>query len=82
MISKPIYQEQYVDSSTLYSNTYETDTDSMQEALAEATAIINSSKQPVIIAGIEIHRFALQDKLLQLADKTNIPLVATVCGNK
>jgi len=78
MISKPIYQEQYIDSSTPYSKTYETDKDSMQEALAEAIAIINSSKQPVIIAGIEIHRFALQDKLLQLADKTNIPVVATV----
>jgi thiamine pyrophosphate-dependent acetolactate synthase large subunit-like protein len=76
MISIPIYQEQYIDSCTTYSKTYETDTDSMQEALADATAIINSSKQPVIIAGEEIHRFALQDKLLQLADKTNIPVAA------
>ncbi|HEY7083123.1 MAG TPA: hypothetical protein VH500_25800 [Nitrososphaeraceae archaeon] len=50
----------------------------MQEAVAEATAMINSSKQPVIIAGIEIHRFELQDKLLQLADRTNIPVAATV----
>jgi indolepyruvate decarboxylase len=78
MISIPIYQEQYTDSFTPYSKTYETDTDSMQEALAEATAMINSSTQPVIIAGIEIHRFELQDKLLQLADKTNIPVAATV----
>ncbi|MGC2571581.1 MAG: thiamine pyrophosphate-binding protein [Candidatus Nitrosopolaris sp.] len=78
MISMPIYQEQYADSFTLYSKTYETDTDSMQEAVAEATAMINSSKQPVIIAGIEIHRFELQDKLLQLADRTNIPVAATV----
>src|SRR5215469_15200538 len=78
MISIPIYQEQYTDSFTPYSETYETDTDSLQEALAEAIAMINSSKQPVIIAGIEIHRFELQDKLLQLADKTNIPVAATV----
>jgi TPP-dependent 2-oxoacid decarboxylase len=35
----------------------------MQEALAEAIEMINSSKQPVIIAGVEIHRFALQGKL-------------------
>ena len=83
-VSIPIYQEQYVDSSTTYSKTakieegYETDMDSMQEALAEATAMINSSKQPVIIAGVEIHRFGLQDKLLQLTYKTNIPVVATV----
>ena len=83
-VSIPIYQEQYVDPSTTYSKTakieegYETDTDSMQEALAEATAMINSSKQPVIIAGVEIHRFGLQDKLLRLTYKTNIPVVATV----
>src|SRR5919108_75039 len=83
-VSIPIYQEQYVDPSTTYSKTAkieegcETDVDSMQEALAEATAMINSSKQPVIIAGVEIHRFGLQDKLLQLTYKTNIPVVATV----
>ena len=83
-VSIPIYQEQYVDPSTTYSKTakieegYETDMNSMHEALAEATAMINSSKQPVIIAGVEIHRFGLQDKLLQLTYKTNIPVVATV----
>ena len=83
-VSIPIYQEQYVDPSNTYSKTakieegYETDMDSMQEALAEATAMINSSKKPVIIAGVEIHRFGLQDKLLQLTYKTNIPVVATV----
>jgi TPP-dependent 2-oxoacid decarboxylase len=83
-VSIPIYQEQYVDPSTTYSKTakivegYETDMNSMHEALAEATVMINSSKQPVIIAGVEIHRFGLQDKLLQLTYKTNIPVVATV----
>lgn len=79
----PIYQEQYTESSRYSKNAkveegYETDMDSMQESLAEATAMINSSKQPVIIGGVEIHRFGLQDKLLQLTDETNIPVVATV----
>ena len=78
----PIYQEQHVDSSR-YSKTTkeeesETDMNSIQEALAETTEMINSSKQPVIIAGVEIHRFALQNKLLQLTNNTNIPVVATV----
>jgi TPP-dependent 2-oxoacid decarboxylase len=83
-VSLPIHQEQYVDRSTTSSKTakidgeYETDMGSMQEALAEATAMINSSKQPVIIAGVEIHRFGLQDKLLKLTYNTNIPVVATV----
>src|SRR5215831_16936320 len=74
----PISQEQYVDSKTAKEGEYETDIDSMQEALAEATAMMNSSKQPVIIAGVEIHRFGLQNKLLQLAHKANIPIVSTV----
>jgi indolepyruvate decarboxylase len=76
-ISIPIYQEQYSET-TKIEDVYKTDMDSMQEALAEATAMINSSKQPVVIAGVEIHRFGLQDKLLQLTYKTNILLVATV----
>ena len=50
----------------------------MKEAVSEATTLINSSSQPVIIAGVEIHRFTLQDKLLQLINKTNIPVVSTV----
>jgi TPP-dependent 2-oxoacid decarboxylase len=57
---------------------YQTDTASIKEAIYEATTLINSSSQPVIIAGVEIHRFALQDKLLQLINKTNIPFVSTV----
>jgi TPP-dependent 2-oxoacid decarboxylase len=57
---------------------YETYIASMQEALEEAIAMINSSRQPVIVAGVEVHRFGLQDKLLQLIDKTNIPVVSTV----
>jgi TPP-dependent 2-oxoacid decarboxylase len=74
-VSTPIYQDQYSEAAK---EEYETDIDSMQEALEEATVMINSSKQPVIIAGVEIHRFGLQDKLLQLADKINIPVVSTV----
>jgi TPP-dependent 2-oxoacid decarboxylase len=83
-VSVPIQQEQYLHSSTTYSQKTrvregcETDIASMQAALTEATAMINSSKQPVIIAGVEIHRFGLQDKLLELTEKTNIPVVATI----
>jgi indolepyruvate decarboxylase len=54
--------------------------ETLKEALAEATAIINKSKKPIIIAGIEIHRFGLQDELMELLDKTNIPFVTTILG--
>ena len=47
---------------------------------AEAKEMINSARQPVILADVEVHRFSLQDELLRLARKTNIPVAATVLG--
>ena len=74
----PLRQNDYVDFQTSISEEYKTDIASMQEALEEAARMINSSRQPVIVAGVEIHRFGLQDKILQLVGKTNIPVVSTV----
>jgi len=56
------------------------DARSLREALAEAERMINQARQPVILADVEVHRFGLQDQLLQLAHKTNIPVAATVLG--
>jgi TPP-dependent 2-oxoacid decarboxylase len=53
---------------------------SLREALAEAERMINAARQPVILADVEVHRFGLQDQLLKLARKTNIPVAATVLG--
>ena len=50
----------------------------MAEAVEEATAMINASQKPVIVAGVEIQRFGLQDEVLQLIEKTGIPVVATI----
>src|SRR5262249_41798575 len=52
------------------------DPESLGEALREATDMINQARQPVIIAGIELHRFGLQDAVLRLIEKTNIPVAA------
>jgi TPP-dependent 2-oxoacid decarboxylase len=53
---------------------------SLREALREAVAMINHAKKPVILADVEIHRFGLQEELLKLAQKTNIPVAATILG--
>lgn len=50
----------------------------LQEALREAVHNINTATQPVIIAGVELHRFGLQDALLHLVEKTNIPIASTL----
>src|SRR5690242_16083578 len=56
------------------------DPKTLKAALAEAAEMINASRQPVILADVEIHRFGLQDDVLKLVRKTNIPVAATVLG--
>jgi indolepyruvate decarboxylase len=56
------------------------DARTLRAALDEAREMINSARQPVILADVELHRFSLQDELLRLAEKTNIPVAATVLG--
>ncbi|MHC4178321.1 MAG: thiamine pyrophosphate-dependent enzyme, partial [Planctomycetota bacterium] len=41
---------------------------------------IAESRRPVIVAGVEIHRFALQDQLLALAEGAGIPITTTMLG--
>src|SRR6266576_1870373 len=50
----------------------------LRAALAEAEEMINRARQPVILADVEVHRFGLQDQLLKLVRKINIPVAATV----
>jgi indolepyruvate decarboxylase len=52
----------------------------LRAALEEAEEMINRAKKPVILADVEVHRFGLQDLLLKLAQKSNIPVAATLLG--
>ena len=54
------------------------DANALQEALHEAIDLINAAKKPVIIAGVELHRFGLQDMLLRLLEKSKIPVASTI----
>jgi indolepyruvate decarboxylase len=56
------------------------DQHALHEAVAEAHAKLSRAEKPIIIAGIEIHRFGLQDKVIELAEKAKIPLSATLLG--
>jgi indolepyruvate decarboxylase len=51
-----------------------------EEAADEAVALLAKAKKPIIIAGVEIHRFGLQDKVLALAERMQIPIAATLLG--
>ncbi|MFN2123491.1 MAG: alpha-keto acid decarboxylase family protein [Candidatus Promineifilaceae bacterium] len=50
----------------------------LQEAVSEAAALINKAEKPVIIAGVEMQRFGLQETLRQFLEKSNIPAAATI----
>src|SRR5436190_1660197 len=52
----------------------------LHEALDEARDMINACKRPVIIAGVEMHRFGLGDEVVKLAEKHQIPMCATLLG--
>jgi len=56
------------------------DADALREALEEAVSLLNAAAKPVILADVEIHRFALQELTLKLIEKTGIPFTTTILG--
>lgn len=56
------------------------DKNALRESLEEAAELIQKSKKPVIIAGVEIHRFGLRKEVLKFAEKHKIPMCATILG--
>jgi indolepyruvate decarboxylase len=56
------------------------DPEVLDAAVDDACDLINKSKKPVILAGVELHRFGYQDKLIKLVEEKRIPVVATLLG--
>jgi indolepyruvate decarboxylase len=54
------------------------DEENLVAMIEDAVELINESKQPVIIADIELHRHGLTELALQLASKYNIPIASTL----
>ena len=44
--------------------------------LAETLEMIAKAKQPVLLAGVELHRFGVTDLALKLAERANIPIAS------
>ncbi|MEW6440014.1 MAG: thiamine pyrophosphate-binding protein [bacterium] len=57
-----------------------TDPRSLEACIEEACAMIESAERPVILAGVEVHRFGYQDALIAFAEKKNIPIASTILG--
>lgn len=56
------------------------DAQATEEAAEEAAQLLSRAQRPMIIAGVEIHRFGMQDKVIALAEKLQIPMAATLLG--
>ncbi len=52
----------------------------LAEAVDETCERLHSCSRPAILAGVEMHRFGLQDKLVTLAEQLQVPVAATMLG--
>ena len=51
-----------------------------KEALSEAVEMINQSRQPVLVAGVELLRYGMHTAFRKLAEKINVPVTSTILG--
>ncbi|MDG2222448.1 MAG: thiamine pyrophosphate-binding protein, partial [Rubripirellula sp.] len=59
---------------------FQADAKATQEAIRETIARLKQAERPVIVAGVELHRFGLQDEMLRLAESAGIPIATTMLG--
>ncbi len=63
-----------------HKESHESDADALRESLEEAVEMIGNSTRPVIVAGVEVHRFGMREPLLEIAEKNGIPVATTLLG--
>ncbi|MFN4259492.1 MAG: alpha-keto acid decarboxylase family protein [Gemmataceae bacterium] len=56
----------------------QSDPDELAEAVEETAQMLANSRQPVLIVGIDIHRYDLDGLVLSLAERCRLPLAATL----
>jgi indolepyruvate decarboxylase len=52
----------------------------VEEAARETADMFNASRKPLLVAGIEIHRYKLSRELITLAERMGAPVLTTVLG--
>ena len=50
------------------------------EAVAEIASRVRAAARPVLIAGVEVHRFQLRDQVIRLAEQLNLPVASSFLG--
>lgn len=54
--------------------------DALAECVSEAAAMLRAAKNPAVLVGVEVHRFALRDAVIALLEKTGYPVATTING--
>ena len=52
------------------------DSEALKAALEETLQLLRDARKPVLLAGVELHRFGLTDVAIRLAERMNIPIAA------
>lgn len=52
----------------------------LQEAVNETLQLLRHAHAPAVLAGVELHRAALQDEVMDLVTRANVPIAATLTG--
>jgi indolepyruvate decarboxylase len=55
---------------------HRTDDEALRAALEETWRMLAGAKKPVLLAGVELHRFGVTDLAIRIAEKFNIPIAA------
>ena len=56
------------------------DPNALNAAVAEAVERLRGSKRPMLMLGVQVHRFGLDAEAVALAEKTGMPIVETMLG--
>ncbi|MFP3941301.1 MAG: indolepyruvate/phenylpyruvate decarboxylase [Thermoanaerobaculia bacterium] len=57
-----------------------TEPGAVAEAAAEVTGKLARAERPVLVVGVEVHRFALTSRVVELAEALAVPVVTTFMG--
>lgn len=57
-----------------------TDDGAVDEAAGEIAARLRQAKSPVLIVGVEVHRFQLRDTVVRLAERLQLPVASSFLG--
>ena len=57
-----------------------TDDGAVAEAVGEITERLLAAERPVLIVGVEVHRFQLRDQVVQLAERLGTPVASSFLG--